>query len=443
MRRVALLGIVLALTATARGTGPTAQTPDGQREKALALEKQGKNPEAEAAWRLVLKAHPSSPEPYAHLGLLEARQEHYKEAVPLYRKALAMNPSVPGLRLNLGLALFKGGEPKAAIQEFSVLLKSAPPSSPEAQRLRILIGLAHYGLAEYTEAIPYLRDAAAADPKNLPLRLALAHSCLWTRQNQCVLDVYREILALDPDSAEADMVAGEALDNMKDNEGSTKMFRAAVKANPKEPNVHFGLGYLLWTQKQYKEAASEFQAELDNDPDHIQARLYLADALIQLNQIADAGPLLEKVVKLDPSIGLGHLDLGIVYSGGRPQRGRAAGVDAGREAHPGRRERPLAAGTALPDARQKGRGQGGIRQSQHPEQGGRRRPLQEDCQWQSSPQAGADPASADSSGCAHGEMKLTRGVAPNSTGALMRWIAPAQAGRRAPFPDRCGAAPHD
>jgi tetratricopeptide (TPR) repeat protein len=314
VRRVALLGIVLALTATARGTGPTAQAPDGQREKALALEKQGKNQEAEAAWRVVLKAHPSSPEPYAHLGLLEARQEHYKQAVPLYRKALAMNPAVPGLRLNLGLALFKGGELKAAIQEFSVLLKSESPSSPEAQRMRVLIGMAHYGLAEYAEAIPYLKDAAAGDPQNLPLRLALAHSCLWTKQNQCVLDIYHEILALNPDSAEADMVAGEALDNMKDNEGSTKMFRAAVKANPKEPNVHFGLGYLLWTQKLYKEAASEFEAELANDPDHIQAKLYLADAFIQLNQIEDAGPLLEKVVKLDPSIGLGHLDLGIVES---------------------------------------------------------------------------------------------------------------------------------
>jgi len=310
VRRVALLGIVLALTAPARGMGPAAQPPDYEREKALALEKQGKNAEAEAAWRVVLKAHLSSPEPYAHLGLLEARQEHFKEAIPLYRKALAIGPDVPGLRLNLGLALFKEGDLKGAIQEFDPLLKSRPGN----QQLTTLIGLAHYGLAEYTNAIPYLREAAAQDAQNLPLRLALAHSCLWTKQNQCVLDVYREILALDPDSAEADMVAGEALDNMKDNEGSTKMFRAAVKANPKEPNAHFGLGYLLWTQKQYKEAASEFQVELANDPDRIQARLYLADTDIQLNQIGDAGPLLEKVVKLDPSLGLGHLDLGIVYT---------------------------------------------------------------------------------------------------------------------------------
>jgi tetratricopeptide (TPR) repeat protein len=92
------------------------------------------------------------------------------------------------------------------------------------------------------------------------------------------------------------------------------MFRAAVKADPKVPNAHFGLGYLLWTQKQYKEAGSEFQAELANDPDHIQAMLYLADTEIQMNQIEDAGPLLEKVLKLDPALGLGHLDLGIVYT---------------------------------------------------------------------------------------------------------------------------------
>src|SRR6266567_3196435 len=80
---------------------PAPRSQDPNRQDALALQQQGKNAEAEAAWRLYLKSHPSDPEPYAQLGVLEARQEHYKEAVPLYRKALAINPHVPGLRLNL------------------------------------------------------------------------------------------------------------------------------------------------------------------------------------------------------------------------------------------------------------------------------------------------------------------------------------------------------
>ena len=164
------------------------------RQSALALEQQGNNSGAEAAWRAYLKAHPASSEAYAHLGLLEARQEHYRQAVPLYRRALALNPNVPGLRLNLGLALFKGGELKESIPEFKVLLKSAPPDSPEAQRLTILIAMAHYGLGDYAAAVPYFKEVAAHDPNNLQLLLALAHSCLWSKQYQCVLDTYHKML---------------------------------------------------------------------------------------------------------------------------------------------------------------------------------------------------------------------------------------------------------
>src|ERR1019366_9472267 len=126
--RICLILTLTITIAAAACMGQRAAEPEGQRQTALVLEQQGKIPEAEAAWRAVLKTHPSSPEPYAHLGLLEARQEHYTEAVPGYRKALALGPQIPGVRFNLGLALFKGGEPKKAIQEFSMLLKHAPPS---------------------------------------------------------------------------------------------------------------------------------------------------------------------------------------------------------------------------------------------------------------------------------------------------------------------------
>jgi tetratricopeptide (TPR) repeat protein len=286
-----------------------------QRQTALALEQQGKNAEAEAAWRLYLKSHPSSPEPYAHMGLLEARMEHYAEAVPLYRKALSLNPAIPGLRLNLGLALFKGSELKQALVEFQSLLKNQDPASAEGQRLTILIGMAHYGLAEYAEAVPYLQQAAARDTQNLPLRLALAHSCLWSKQYQCVVNTNHEILSLNAESAEADMLVGEALDEMKDRNGAMEQFRAALKVNPKTPDAHFSLGYVLWILKQYPEAAQEFQAELDNIPNHAQAMTYLADVDLQLGHADAALPLLEKAIKLDSEQELAHLDLGILYSG--------------------------------------------------------------------------------------------------------------------------------
>jgi len=270
--------------------------------------------ESEAALIALSKAQPTNPEPFARLGLLEARRGNYPQAITFYRKAMALNPTMPGLALNLGLALFKDGQYKPAIQIFTPMLKAQPPSSPEKQRLTILLGMSHYGLGEFQAAVPYLQQAADVDAQNLPLLLTLAHSCLLSKQYPCVLDAYHRMVAQNAESAEADMLVGEALDEMKDTAGATQEFRAAVQANPKEPNVHFGLGYLLWKQMLYQEAAQEFQAELDNTPDHAQAMLYLADAYIETNRLKDAEPFLEKLVKSNPEMPRAHLDMGIVYA---------------------------------------------------------------------------------------------------------------------------------
>ena len=306
------LAILLALGIASCSLPALSQ--DNPRPAAIPLDQPESTIESEAALIASSKAHPTSPEPLARLGLLEARRGNYPQAIIFYRKAMVLNPAMPGLRLNLGLALFKDGQYKQALQIFTPMLRSQPPASPEMQRLTILVGMSHYGLGEYQAATPYLKQAVDGDAQNLPLLLTLAHSCLLSKQYQCVLDAYHRMVAQNAESAEADMLVGEALDEMKDTSGATREFRAAIQANPKEPNAHFGLGYLLWTQMQYEEAAQEFQAELDNTPDYAQAMLYLADADIQMNRMEDARPLLEKLVKSDPTISMGHLDVGIVYA---------------------------------------------------------------------------------------------------------------------------------
>ena len=290
-----------------------AQAPPSEAvRRAIALEQQGKITDAVAAWQVVVKAEPRNGNAYAQLGMLEARQEHYPEAIASYRKALALSPAIPRLELNLGLAYFKAGDFRNANRAFEAEL-ARQPRSPDAARLTILIGMSHYGAREYGAAIPYLKEAAMADQRNLPLRLSLAHCYLWTKQLDATLDVYKEILEIDPDSAEADMIAGEALDEKGDNAGAVQQFRAAVKANPKEPNVHFGLAYLLWAQKRYDEAIPEFNAELASDPENSQAMVYLGDTYVKQNQFEQARPLLEKALNYKSSVALNHLDLGIVF----------------------------------------------------------------------------------------------------------------------------------
>jgi tetratricopeptide (TPR) repeat protein len=308
------LVICLALAITVSSLALHSQQTPTQTTSQSQLDQHENRTESENALIASSKARPTDPVPLARLGLLEARQGHLPQAIVFYRKAMALKPNMPGLRLNLGLALFKDGQYKEAIQIFTSLLKSQPPSSPEKQRLDVLVGMSHYGLAEYAAAVPYLKQAADHDAQNLPLLLTLAHSCLLSKQYPCVLDVYHRMIAQNAESAEADMLVGEALDEMKDTNGATREFRAAVQANSKEPNAHFGLGYLLWTQLQFQEASQEFQAELENTPDYSKAMLYLADSDIKLNRNEDARSLLERVVAMEPTNSMGLLDLGIVYA---------------------------------------------------------------------------------------------------------------------------------
>jgi tetratricopeptide (TPR) repeat protein len=283
------------------------------RQNAMMLQESGRFSEASAEWRIYLKAHPESIEANADLGLVEARQEHYKEAIPYYRKALLLDPRMSGIRLNLGLAYFKTGAMKEAIETFTPLLKSLPANSPDRLRVSTLIGLAHYSIGNYTSAIPYLKSAANNEPQNILYRFSLAQSCLNVKQYQCVLDAYQELLKINGESAAADMLAGQAYDEMKNSAGAIEQFRAAVKADPKWPNAHFGLGYLLWTQNQCEEATKEFQAELANVPENAQALTFLADCKVQLGQSSDALPLIEKALKIDPSNAKAHMNLGIIY----------------------------------------------------------------------------------------------------------------------------------
>ena len=292
----------------------SAGAKDSRRSEVLALEQQGRIADAAAAWQAIAKAHPGDAEAYAHLGLLQAREEHYKKAIPFYRKALGLNPQIAGLRLNLGLAYFKAGDMRSAVGTFEPLLRETRPESAEALRLNTLIGLAQYGMGEYANAIPFLKVATSADPANLQFRFYLAQSCLWSKQYQCVLDVYREILTLNAESAEADMLAGEAYDEMKDEAHAIQEFEAAVKAGPNTPDVHFGYGYLLWRALRFDEAEKEFKSELANNPAHPLALTYLADVEIRANHSDEAVPYLVHAIQIQPSIALAHLDLGAAYA---------------------------------------------------------------------------------------------------------------------------------
>lgn len=278
--------------------------------QALAFEQQGQWSEAAAAWRQVLERNPRDAAAAGHLGIVLAHESDYSGAVDAYRRALALDPRMTGLNLDLGLALFKQGKLKEAIPP----LKAAAAAAPGSDQPRILLGMSYFGSAQYAAAVPYLQNAVEKSPQNEELRGVLAQACLYARQFACTLQQFRQIVTVNPDSAQVHMLAGEAQDGLNNPDAAIAEFEAAEKVAPKEPNVHFGLGYLLWKQHKYDQAAQEFQLELDNDPGHAQAMAYLGDAEMRLQQPAAAQATLKKAVLMQGATRMAFVDLGIVLA---------------------------------------------------------------------------------------------------------------------------------
>jgi predicted Zn-dependent protease len=98
--------------------------------------------------------------------------------------------------------------------------------------------------------------------------------------------------------------------------------RSALAKSPSEPNLHFGIGYIYWTQHKDGEAEREFELEAKRDPANAQAWAWLGDIQLRRNDSRKARPLIEKALALDPRIRIAHFDLGIVLA----QDGQYAGA---------------------------------------------------------------------------------------------------------------------
>ncbi|HYL61243.1 MAG TPA: tetratricopeptide repeat protein, partial [Candidatus Methylomirabilis sp.] len=93
-RRLRLL--VLALL---WGTCASGQTVPPTPAQAQALEQQGKLDEAARVWQAVVAQNPRDAAALASLGVVFSKQQKYPEAAAAYKKALALNPNLPGIQL--------------------------------------------------------------------------------------------------------------------------------------------------------------------------------------------------------------------------------------------------------------------------------------------------------------------------------------------------------
>jgi tetratricopeptide (TPR) repeat protein len=206
------------------------------------------------------------------------------EAVPLYRRALLIDPTSAEAQNNLGSALLDLGQPAAAVECYR------RASELRADNAEILCNLANAlrQLGQLQEAIACSERAIALDP-----RLSMAHNNLGLllagtgRPEQAVVS-YRRALALTPAYVEALINLGDVLRDLGKAREALPLYRQALELDPRRADSHYRLGDLLLAMHRIDEALERLRRALALQPDHQAAQLSLGSALREQGRPAEA-----------------------------------------------------------------------------------------------------------------------------------------------------------
>lgn len=260
-------------------------------ERARQLQQAGRWADAESAYRAYLKAYPATAEALANLGAVLVRRERYPEAIRQYKQALTMAPSLAPLRLNLGLAFLKSGDRAAALDQFTALVRQEP-ANRQARQLR---AMTLSELERYAEAA---QEYAALMPGDVSVRLGLASAYTNLGRPADAQQVLGPLLER-RDSAEVELLRGQALFAENRFEEAREAFQLASRLNPKLGDVHLHIGASYWKQQRTAEAIEEWRRELAAHPAEFQPN-YTLGAALALAGSAEAEPLLRKAAGLKP-----------------------------------------------------------------------------------------------------------------------------------------------
>ncbi|MCA9678099.1 MAG: tetratricopeptide repeat protein [Myxococcales bacterium] len=270
-----------------------ATDPRGSHLYAHALIAAGDFPDALAVVDELISLNENDAAAHEKRGLALALSGQLEPGIEELRKAVALDGQNASFLVELGSALSNAGK----VDEAALQLRAAITLDPENGRAHLLLGLALRDQAELEEAIVYLTKATKLMPNDgrpwfelgivqnrrgddLGAEASLAeavarapsNSLYWYAYGEMLrlnkkyddaINAYAKAMDLDPPHPKAAAKRGLALAEA-DRLGEAEVFLTeAVRADPKNPFIHFNLAVVYKNQKKTKLAIEEFERFLE------------------------------------------------------------------------------------------------------------------------------------------------------------------------------------
>ena len=296
-KKIRLLAYLLAvLTVLCAHTDAWGQSPNELYKEAVAAYDGGQIPKSISLYEQLVKLEPDSVPVRTNLGVALAQVGRYQEAIAQYQEALKRDPRNAIVHLNLALALYKQAEFDKAAPELEKLRKE----HPDNQQSLYLLADCYLRLGRNSDVVALLEPAYQKNADDRVVDYALGTALMRIGQIQRGEVVIDRILK-DGNTAEANLLMGEAQFAASDYKTAAASLRKALDLNPDLPGAWSLYARSLLDSEDTSGAKEAFQRALQTDPNDFPANLYLGAILRHDGSNVEAAPYLERALQLRPA----------------------------------------------------------------------------------------------------------------------------------------------
>jgi protein O-GlcNAc transferase len=296
--------------------------------------------EAGTLYQQALALRPNWAEGWWSLGTTQYDTNSYAPAAKSFEKLLALQPRNGMAHAMLGLCQFEIGLDSSALQHLEAATNLGISPDPELRRVLL-----------YHEAVLLQRGGKFERAQSLLQQLCLEGTTDPEIDGTLGMTLLRVTAKTPPAAGTYDGSVVSGIGHAGCLAGQKKYQEAKTILDPltnqysQFSNVHYAAGLLLLDAGDTDSAIQQFQAEIQNRPQDVLARLKIAAAEYKLNSQAGI-PYAEEAVKLNPKIPLGHYLLGLLLLDTGDYHRAIPELEAARTSYPNEAKLYFALGSA-------------------------------------------------------------------------------------------------
>lgn len=233
-----------------------------------------------------------------------------KAAEKAFQEALHQDPNQSDALLGLAEIAMRKKNPEAARKH----LERARAIKSNDVGIETAWGRLHVLSQKYPEAAEAFQRAIKSDPKTIIPRLDLADLYITAlKKPQAAADLYREVLALQPNHAGAHYGLGIAMADLGSLDVAQKEWEESNRLAPANPSSAYALARLHASKKAYDTAMNYYEAAIKADKSFVQAYLERGDVWVVKGNDREALAEYEQALKIQPEFATAYERIGMLH----------------------------------------------------------------------------------------------------------------------------------